>query len=140
MTDLAQLNRRLAAELGLPTYNQPSELSAAQLARLTNAVHAYIVAHPAEFSETQVMLAQNARARGGIPEGEIEYTVGQAAKDFAGAVFDQAVSINDAVNPFSERNRGSLLARITVIAGVVAVLYFAGPALIGAVRKAIPKK
>lgn len=138
MTSVATITRQITASLGYPDTGYAS-LSAQQQADVTNAVARYIVSRPDEFTPAQVANAQRVIDKGGA-QGPIEYTFGQAAKDFAGEALNQAVSINEAVNPFSESNRGSLLTRITIVAAVAAVLYFAGPKLIEAARKTLPKQ
>lgn len=103
-----------------------SALSADDQVRLTNAMKAYIRDHPADFTTAQKQVAAS-------PDiGAIDpYTWADAVGDFTAEVADQAVDLNETLNPFSARNRGYVLAAVAI--GLV--LYFAGPAIIQALRK-----
>lgn len=126
---IQELRAKIGTELGYGgwfssfggTAAEYEALSADEKITLTNAMREYIRANPTEFTSTQVTVASSG---GGVDIPLTDsYTVGDAASDFLTAAADEAVSINESVNPFSATNRKWVLA--AVVAG--AAIYFLAP-------------
>ena len=130
-----ELSRIVGDEMGLgswlsPWGGTPAEYSAlgdAEKIELTNRMRAYIRDNPAEFAATVVQVANSGT---GTIEAPDTYGLADALGDFTGELGNQAVSLNDNLNPFSAKNRGWVLGVVAV--GVI--LYFAGPAIVAALR------
>lgn len=87
---------------------------------------AFVIAHPASFSEMDIYNAQSVSgATFTAMDGD---SLIDNAKDFLDAAGSQAVAINADLNPFSEQNRKTTF----IVAGVALVLWFVGPPLIKA--------
>lgn len=127
------LRSRIGTELGFGGLFAPFDgspagyeaLDPADRIRLTNALADYIRTHPAAFDPVQIAVA--ARVDIAPPE---TYGAADAFGDFFGEVGAQASDLNQTLNPFSARNRGWVLGVVAV--GVI--LYFAGPAIVAALR------
>ncbi len=91
------------------------DLSAQEQINVTNAMEKYIAAHPSDFSQTQVDISTQTQAAGGITDIQ-DYTYTQAAQDFGDEVANQAVAINQAVNPFANK---TLLYALLVAGAIV---------------------
>lgn len=130
-----ELRRLKGLEMGLGSWFSPwtgtaaefERLSLADRVELTNRMRAYIRENPAEFPAAVVTVAHSGTGATSAPDS---YGITAAAADFFGEISDQAADLNQTLNPFSERNRGYVLAAVAV--GLV--LYFAGPAIIAALR------
>lgn len=126
---IAELRNKVIAQndytsfLGDPkTY---SDLSASEQIKVTNDMDSYIVANPGEFTADQVAKASKVTSAGGITATS-DYTLADAAGDFGNEVANQAVAINNDLNPFSEQNRKTVF--FLVLSGLF--VYFVGPILI----------
>ncbi|HQF38258.1 MAG TPA: hypothetical protein PK322_03985 [Opitutaceae bacterium] len=131
-----ELSRIVGNEMGLGSWLSPwggtpaeySALDAATQIELTNRMRAYIREHPADFAPAVVAVASSGA---GYTEAPDANGLGSDLATFFGEVGAQAADLNQTLNPFSERNRGYVLAAVAV--GLV--LYFAGPQIVAAIRK-----
>ena len=129
MTNTEQLRERLTKELGFTTFfgsvKPFVDLAPDEQMKVTDAVMRYIVAHRDEFTAAQVTQAQT-RINSGQSGAALEDTgLLSQVSEFPGAIWDEGVKINEAVNPFSGSNRGKLLW----VGIVLLVLWFGGSAL-----------
>ena len=132
-TGYTALKARIGQGLGLGSLFSPFDGSPAAFQSLTGeqqlaftaAVKEYVRTHPTEFEPAQIAAA----SLGDVASLDT-YGVGDALESFAGEIGDQAVSINDNLNPFSAKNRGWVLGAVAV--GVL--IYFVGPPIIAALR------
>lgn len=130
-----ELSKLVGDQMGLGSWLSPwggtpaeySDLDDATKIELTNRMRAYIREHPADFTAAQVSLANSGA---GYTEAPDANGLGSDIATFFGEVGNQAADLNQTLNPFSERNRGYVLAAVAV--GLV--LYFAGPSIIAALR------
>jgi hypothetical protein len=114
----AQEGKRITGDAsfdGTPTAY--ANATADQRIQITNAMKAYIRANPSEFDASQVQVANTAD----ITLSE-NYTAGQMVSDFTEEMGNQAVELNNAVNPFSEANRKWILWAAVLIAAAYLIL------------------
>lgn len=104
-----------------------SALPIAQQSAISNGMKEYMRAHPTEFTSNQLVFANGANFSTSEAES---YGLFNAAGDFVSEVGNQAVSLNDNLNPFSEKNRKWVLG----VVAFGALLYFVGPAIIAALK------
>lgn len=127
-----QLNRKSAANViraqqGLQDF-APADWTYEQRTNYNKALANYIAANPSLFAQQDLITAKDVQ---NTDYGFIsDYTAGDVFSDFTSEIANQAVSINSAVNPFSEENRGKLF--ITLAAGLI--IYFTAPVIIEAFR------
>jgi hypothetical protein len=119
---IQDLRKQEGQKLGYGSFLSPFDGSAAAYSALSPSIRA----NPSEFDPAAV--ATSSRWRGGPLD---EYTTGEKISDFFGEVGNQAASINNAVNPFSEGNRKWFLA--VAVIGVAA--YFLAPVIIRAIQE-----
>lgn len=123
-------DQRLTNWLGMP--ENYSDLSAQDQVNVTNAMMQYIVDHSELFDPANVDQAQK-YINSGIQNVPLKDTsVSATLSDFGSAIADQAVSLNNNLNPFSEQNRK--LTYFLVVGGVL--LYFVGPLILDAIKEA----
>ena len=119
---IPELRLKLGNELGFSGWFSTWDGSAASFAnlslddrvKLTNAMDAYIRAHPDEFSTVQQTLAN----RDDI-SAPVEYGVGDMVADFGSEVLNQA----DALNPLSPQNRTKTLWIVVGLAALTLGIY-----------------
>jgi hypothetical protein len=122
---ITEVRKIVGAQLGLSGYDGSAaatgSLSDADKLAIYNGTAAYVLAHQADFTLSQVSLATSYLTRGG--NGGVEtYGVTDAASDFVLEMANQA----EEINPLSERNRGSLSWYLMLLGFVAVALYFAG--------------
>lgn len=105
--------------------------------KITVQMHRYVLDHPADFPPqfAASATAYLGSAAATADHSKVEYGVGEMVSDFAGAVGDEIVSINETVNPLSGTNRG----KVFWIMAAGAAAYFVGPILIAAIGDAVRK-
>ena len=123
MKNAEQLRRAAGDSLGL-SFTYPSELSPAERETLYDRMADMANASPKDYEAIVVQWAEKRRASPFYMQPIVTYSVGDAVADFAGEIGNQAVTINDAVNPFSEANRGKVLV-VLAVALVVGVAIYA---------------
>jgi len=138
--NINEVQQIAAKKLGF-SFTVPSELSAANRELLYDEEARFIQANPGLFNDNQKDWAKK-RLGGawfGVPlEG---YSIGDAVQDFSSEFANQAIKINDSLNPFSENNR-RIIFWFAVIGGAA---YFLAPVIIQAIAasknaKAVPTK
>ena len=113
------------------SFNNQSELTPADRERLWDEQARVILADAYNYDQATVTWARS-RKNSTLFENPLkDYTMTEKVGDFFEEVGNQAVSINDSVNPFSEKNRKYILAVATV--GILA--YFLLPVIVKAFRK-----
>lgn len=128
-----QLNRKSAANViraqqGLQDF-APADWTYEQRTNYNKSLANYIAANPSLFAEGDLITAKDVQ---NTDYGFIsDYTAGDVFSDFTSEIANQAVSINSAVNPFSEENRSKLF--VALAAGLI--IYFVAPVIIEAFRK-----
>lgn len=142
---ISDLRTKIIADQGYTSiFGTPkvyADLDAKEQVAVTNAMEAFIVSNPDQFTSDQVATAAKAQQGGGI-DIPTDYTVTDATSDFVNEAANQAVDLNNKLNPFSEANRAGTAATVKGYASTLvyvaiagAVVYFVGPVLIGSFLK-----
>jgi len=123
---LARSNAQLPPERDLASRDFTYE----QQIAYNKALAAIVAKYPDRFPATSVDTAKKVLVKQYEPLDS--YSLAEAAKDFAKEVGNQAVDINDRLNPFSVPNRaatGSTLKWLVIAVAVGAFAVYFGPAL-----------
>lgn len=132
MTDeQIKVNRGAAAnltqiQLGLDLI-PPSEWTYEQRTEYNKALASYIAGNPSLFSAQDLVTAKDVQ---NTDYGILQDTTPKF-EDFISEVGNQVVSLNNDLNPFSEKNRKYVLISI----GIGLFVYFVGPVLIEAFKQ-----
>lgn len=121
----AQTEAKLA--LGFK-FEVPADLDPADREKLYDKEADLVLAQRSDFLPNVVTWAEKRRNGSFYNVPYEEFGITDAAKTFAGEVGNQIVSLNDNLNPFSEKNRKWVLT--VVVVG--ALIYFVGPPLVRA--------
>lgn len=129
---IAELRTKTIADLGFTTwYGSPKlfvDLTGPQQSAVTDRMSEYIVENAESFPAETVARAQKWVSSGIVGQPYANNSIEANVSDFLDEVGNQTVSLNEALNPFSEKNRGMVLG--VVIGGLA--LYYIGPVLIEA--------
>jgi hypothetical protein len=125
-----ELQKYAGNRLGF-SFTVPADLNANDRERLYDEMARVIHANQGQFSEGEVAYAKKRMASGWYENPIKEYTLTQKISDFGEEVVNQAVSINENINPFSQSNRGKLFT--LVVAGLA--VYFLAPVIFDSVAK-----
>lgn len=113
------------------SFSNPSELSASDREKLYDEQARIILDSPATYPLAFVRWAEKRKKSGFIGAPLENYGVADAVSDFTEEFGNQAVRINESVNPFSEGNRNKLLW----IGVAVFAAYILVPVVVKAFRK-----
>lgn len=130
MKTILTLRAEAKADLGF-SYNQISDLSAAQKETLYDRMADIVAATPMEYDDATRAWANTRRAGVWYHTPLASQSIGDAVGVFAEEFANQAAEINDAMNPFSERNRKVVFGLMVLGAAV----YFLAPVVIAALEK-----
>lgn len=126
--NIRELEQVVAKKLGFK-FNLPADLSPADREILYDEEARYIAANPSLFGENWIEWSKK-RMGGSFYNVPLEnYSLGDAVQTFTEEFANQAVQINDALNPFSEANR-KIVFWLAVL-GVGA--YFLAPVIVQAI-------
>lgn len=128
---ISEVYQIVGKQKGLDSFVYPSELDADEREQLYDGTADYIITNGSGFTLSQIEWAKKRRASSLYNTPIEEYSVGDAVSDFGNEFANQAVQINEAVNPFSESNRGKILW--LAVAGVA--IYFLAPVIIKAIAE-----
>jgi len=136
---ISDLRNQTITQLGFTDWlNNPLayvDLTAQQQIDVTNGMMKFISQNPSQFTDAQVTQANTYLGTGiqNVPLADTSFS--SDVLTFGSAVADQAVSLNNAINPFSEQNRKWVL--LVVVLGVG--LWVLGPRLIESIgNKTLP--
>jgi hypothetical protein len=108
-----------------------SDLSAQDQSLVTDAMAAYIAAHPTEFSVGTEAAAKRWNSSGVVGLPYADTSLSAAAGTFVDEVGNQAVKLN----PLSEANRGKTF----LLLAVVVLVYLFGPAILKGLTTSVEK-
>ena len=127
---IPEVQKLAAKNLGL-SYTVLADLSANDRERVYDEEARYIHANQGTFSEAEVAWAKKRMASAWYENPITKYTFSEKLSDFTDEAINQAVSLNENINPFSESNRGKLFT--LVVAGLA--VYFLAPVIFDSVAK-----
>lgn len=113
------------------SFSNPSELSPSDREKLYDEQARIVLDSPATYPLAFVTWAQKRVKSGVYGTGIEDYSVSEAVKDFTGEFANQAVKINESVNPFSGSNRNKILW----IGAAILAAYILLPVVVKAIRK-----
>ncbi len=128
------LRNQITSQLGYTTLlGSPKayiDLTPQEQVNVTNAMNQYVVQNPSQFTDAQVGIATNwVQNQVTAPLADTSLTA--EVSDFFDEVGNQASSLNQNLNPFSEQNRKYILW--IVVAG--AAIWYLTPHIINSLRK-----
>lgn len=119
----AEVQRMVIEQNGFRTWygalKSPSSLSNEELQTVTTGVASYILAHPDDFAPASVAIAKGRVDFSKSPGYALaDNSLAANAGVFVDEVGNQAASLNQSINPFSEQNRKYLLAVVLLAAAL----------------------
>ncbi len=124
--NIAELQQIAGQRLGLKKFTVPAELSMADRELLYDEQARFIQANPKLFGENWIDWGKKRMASAWFETPLESYSLGDAVQTFTEEFANQAIDLNNTLNPFSERNRK--LTFWLLVGG--AAIYFLAPVIV----------